>query len=1234
MLNTTQVFSTQHNSTVAKADSGASTHSFSMQHIDHLTNIQTLKNGPKCKLPNGKFIQPKQQGELTESKYLSTTAKKVHIHDEIKNVSLISIGQLCDDGCEAKFDKQKLVVTKNKDVVMKGTRNVSDGLWDIKLDNKKPVINAIVRKDMAKTKLANYLHACAGSPALSTFQRAINNGNFLSWPNIDEINFLKFLPNQEATAKGHLDQERQGIQSTREDFNPTQQTKTNQTVATAFQFTPKELSYSDQTGKFPYQSSRGYEYVMVIYDYDSNAILARPFKNRQAKELVNTWTKLFNDLTRNGHTTENFIMDNECSKEMKTALTKYKMNYQLVPPDSHRRNAAERAIRTFKNHFLSCLATCHKHFPIREWDRLLPQAVMTLNMLRNTRLNPKLSSHAYLFGQHNFAKNPLAPFGAKIMIHNKSDRRGSWQYHSYEGWYVGPSFEHYRCYRCYNPTTRSEIVSDTVQVIEDNIPVPITSIDEYLKQAVDDILQILKKPQKSKLPFLQYGNDTNTAITQIAELIQNATNHPASDVAKQTRVANDIKQKIKNLPKPSTKKQPLDIMKELRNSTKSNERKSSLKCPHESANEFVKKKSSKKEANKNKVTTQQDQWVTTQSIPNVDPYSHYYNYVHPPVYLYPNANVRLPYAPMANRRMQSLFHIFDDTGKKLSIDQLINGKDADKWNRGLDNELGRLADGIPNRIVGTKTINFIRKQDVPRNKKVTYANFVCDFRELKEEQYRVRMTLGGDKLEYTGETASPATNLLETKILVNSVISDAKKGARFMSLDIKDFFLQSNLPEKEYLRIHKRYFSNYFRQLYGLDTLIDKDGYIYCEILKGMYGLKQAAILAYKKLKDILENAGYKQIENTTGLWTHRKRKLYFALCVDDFGIKYFGKDDMQHLIKTLQDHYVITIDIEGKNYCGLTFDWHYDKNYVDVKMPGYIEKALSKYGHKPPKKPQYAPHVWAAKFYGKSPQQATPEDTSKQLNNKDKTKVQSQVGTFLYYGRAIDQTILPALGEISIKQSKPTEKTKSELKMLMDYLSTYPNAVLRFYAGDMQLKVESDAAYLVLPGAKSRIAGYYVLSNTTNREKSSPIFIECKAIRHVVCSAAEAETHGLFTNCQNTIIIRNALNGLGHKQNKTVVISDNTTSTGYVNKTMKEKKSKTWDMRYNWLRDDIVKKIISVKWKRGKENMADYFTKNHPPSYHKEKRRDYILKGYSIQTIANVVHDIVSKTYIRARVC
>ena len=88
------------------------------------------------------------------------------------------------------------------------------------------------------------------------------------------------------------------------------------------------------------------------------------------------------------------------------------------------------------------------------------------------------------------------------MIHNKKNSRGSWEYHADEGWYIGQSMEYYRCFNCYNPATRQELITDTVEIVEDKIPLPITSIDKYLKQAIDDILVILTKPQQSTLPFL------------------------------------------------------------------------------------------------------------------------------------------------------------------------------------------------------------------------------------------------------------------------------------------------------------------------------------------------------------------------------------------------------------------------------------------------------------------------------------------------------------------------------------------------------------------------------------------------------------------------------------------------------------------------------------------------------------------------------------------------------------
>jgi hypothetical protein len=95
---------------------------------------------------------------------------------------------------------------------------------------------------------------------------------------------------------------------------------------------------------------------MVLYDYDSNAILSSPTKTRQASELANTWKALHSRLQLNGYAPELHILDNECSDELNKAFKKYDVNFQRVPPHVHRRNAAERAIQTWKNHFCSGLA--------------------------------------------------------------------------------------------------------------------------------------------------------------------------------------------------------------------------------------------------------------------------------------------------------------------------------------------------------------------------------------------------------------------------------------------------------------------------------------------------------------------------------------------------------------------------------------------------------------------------------------------------------------------------------------------------------------------------------------------------------------------------------------------------------------------------------------------------------------------------------------------------------------
>ena len=112
-------------------------------------------------------------------------------------------------------------------------------------------------------------------------------------------------------------------------------------------------------------------------------------------------------------------------------------------------------------------------------------------------------------------------------------------------------------------------------------------------------------------------------------------------------------------------------------------------------------------------------------------------------------------------------HIFNAAGKKLSIDALINGEDGHKkWQPALSNEWGRLAQGNDAGVKHTDTIQFIPKNEVPMENTVTYASFVCNHRPLKDEKWRIRLVVGGDRLEYYSDSGSPATDLTETKLLL------------------------------------------------------------------------------------------------------------------------------------------------------------------------------------------------------------------------------------------------------------------------------------------------------------------------------------------------------------------------------------------------------------------------------------------------------------------------------------
>jgi hypothetical protein len=144
--------------------------------------------------------------------------------------------------------------------------------------------------------------------------------------------------------------------------------------------------------------------------------------------------------------------------------------------------------------------------------------------------------------------------------------------------------------------------------------------------------------------------------------------------------------------------------------------------------------------------------------------------------------------------------------------------------------------------------------------------------------------------------------------------------------------------------------------------------FYYLEMWRAVWGLPQVGILANKLLRRRLLPHGYSECTNTPGLWKHKWRPISFTLVVDDFGVKYVGKEHVENLIKCIKETYELTEDWTGDLYCDITVKWNYDEQWLDISMPGYIKKLQLKYKHRMPTKPQHCPYAPAPKQYGAKP--------------------------------------------------------------------------------------------------------------------------------------------------------------------------------------------------------------------------------------------------------------------------
>jgi len=174
----------------------------------------------------------------------------------------------------------------------------------------------------------------------------------------------------------------------------------------------------------------------------------------------------------------------------------------------------------------------------------------------------------------------------------------------------------------------------------------------------------------------------------------------------------------------------------------------------------------------------------------------------------------------------------------------------------------------------------------------------------------------------------------------NSVLST--EGVKYMCLDSKNFYLTAPLDCVKYMKMPLSLFPSWTNEQYNLDKLA-KNGYVYLEMRRPVWGLPHAGILANKLLRQRLPPHEYYECKHTPGLWRHHTRPISFTLVVD-------GREHVDHLIKCIKEKYELTEDWSGDLYCGIKLRWDYNARTVNISMSGYIKKLLQKYKHKMPK--------------------------------------------------------------------------------------------------------------------------------------------------------------------------------------------------------------------------------------------------------------------------------------------
>ena len=1111
-------------------------------------------------LPDRSSIVSKSAGTLN----VHGIPVHVNIFDNLDlHHSLISMNDFTKAGATVKLTDTDISIEDSiGDVILTHPKATTDNLQQT------PVINNIVSNQIVAEEVA-YHHAALGSPPVTSLIKAMNKGFLGNFP-LRKEDLIRNKPNSVATAFGHLNQQRQNQRSTRpklkqivhqsedteydDNNNDTTDAYANdEQISHAFIHVADEIIHSDATGRFPYQSKRGNN-VIIVFCYKGfiHSVAAKGIDSISYQKAHAEAYAIFQSKVNPNNVPIASRLDNQVSAGVKSVIAAHDLELQLVPPYNHRTLISERGIQTVKNALISMLANAHPDFPIWLWDDAISILNVTLNTLLPFKPNPSISAYEGIYGhKHDFNKMPLGIFGSKVVVHESPDHRASFANHGVTGFYVGLAPNHYRCYLTYIPSTQAYRVSDSLAWFHGDYLLPNSDPDAILHNQQAKLLLELTNLE---------NNSSDTAIlTAIVELKDQLVLHQESNLVQRVPTpppinANDL------LLVPTTGMHTR-AQTTIRNAQSINQQPTTSAVPMVSTISNV---SDHLPTAATSVHTNTDNTITDDDI------------------------------KQWNTFMEQSF-----ASSAITNSMARDGPDKVKWAEADHKEWVKLIDT-------TATLVPIYWDD-PHGKP-TYYN---PQRKIKSDgTYRTRGTAGGDRIYTDMPVKSDVASIQAVKTMLNSILST--ENAKAATLDIDDFFISgTKLVKPEYMFVYFHQLSPEFQKRYSDPKYWQNDRMLF-RVDKTIYGLPQSCILSQRDLIKLLASHGYHQLKCDSCIFSNTDKSVQFSLVVDDFLVKYTDLTNINHLITTLKSRYGLKVDMDAKKYLGITLKWDYVNRICNISMPGYVIKHLTARGYQPKKWQTHSAIKFEPLNYKKALLVAD-RDTTRKLTPAEKTDLQSIIGIFLYYARVIDCMILPAVSILATKQSAPTITDRAAAEIIMDYAYTYQDVSVDFHKSDMQATADSDATYLSEANASSRVAGLHYFGNL----KSNPhqfvngnVEVLCKQTLTKMTSACNSEYAGLFENSNKIIANRNLAEELGHHQEPSIIRTDNKCSHDICHRSCKMNKTKSMDMRYHVTRERQDTGIIDVQWGPGVLNNADLFTKIQPVKVIKEKRNMYVKTG------------------------